>query len=414
MLNEKQARLTPANCFYIQQDIEPLEKRKNEYLQKIRKKLLSGDKNGLQHNVILYCNLKFFLDSQNNDEIKNYFYKLYLKNISYLGTSEKDFINSLPNEYNQNIFELVMAEFISKKFKLNKRNNKIGVSDIEFDHDGITYFLECTSRTTSKIDQYCEFTIDFNSYYTAAEVVFNKAQRLKRECWYQYIPMNLTNEEKLKIKTIFGLNANITTDSAIEKLENWINITQYVSCYFSEFMLPEVIKKLKAIDFPLYTYPKRKNVLQEDREFLVKCIAQLILDKLEKSYHKTTTPVIVAISLNSLFESLHANTFSPFITDIEKILPNKLKEIANEKANKKQKKIECYRNSLSNLYAILIDTYYYNWIPEIAKKKFNACMPENGNFYTVIYNSNSSHFKQKNIKIFDSLAYANISIGLDL
>ena len=81
------------------------------------------------------------------------------------------------------------------------------------------------------------------------------------------------------------------------------------------------------------------------------------------------------------------------------------KELFNEKDSQARIELE---QSIQNLYAIIIDTTWYNWMPDIVEKRFGAQFKsKNKNCYICFYNKNHAIAKDGR-KIFTQINEGNV------
>ena len=179
-------------------------------------------------------------------------------------------------------------------------------------------------------------------------------------------------------------------DEIIAKFKEWIFYTRYAGFHFKNLISNELIFKLKSIAFPVDAFCETKHIAKFQKH-LVRCIAQGILDKLTKKYFEIGAHIILAISL-APFQQLISPRILFSNGFLKALLPRYLSEVAKEKYKDKGTEAKKLQNNIKNLYAVLIDTTWYNWFPEIAKCREEARFSDGcENCYGVIYNTNSSN-----------------------
>lgn len=191
----------------------------------------------------------------------------------------------------------------------------------------------------------------------------------------------LTEENKKNIIKNLNLPNNLScpTEKHLEGFNQWISENRYALRHFKECVPDKIKERLSQIDFPVnYSYSKDNVSLFQSR--LSKFIKQAAKNKLEGSYFSEGVPVILAISLSLINDVKMIRNAKSIIERIACELPKIICEDP-----------EINKDNLQNLYAIIIDTSWYNWIAQIV----GASMP-NGydNCYGIIYNLNHSQRHQ--------------------
>lgn len=338
--------------------------------------------------------------------------------IKYLDSTEKKFVASFAGSYRASVFELVMANFISKKFDLIERIKRDGLPDLEFVFNGKSYFLECTTRNSSLMDKFAEHLPDFDCYHEIANIFDAKCKELKevRSLWKhnQWVPMieqlwwELSAEQKDIISSKLAcLHGEIKNHSQIlDKIKTWMiyNLDAYYN--FKEILPNELSEKLGVI-VPLIRTPDIPVYMS----FLVRSIAQQIIDKLKNLYAGEGVPLVISISLATLPDYM----LTPLVLEefFSKNMQIQLQEKLNEVAKSKEEMKKILEN-IKNLYAVIIDVTWYNWFPEIAAEygaRFNG---DKKNCYLVIYNTSISKNLCHDEHIFDSLISKRIDLSLSV
>jgi hypothetical protein len=155
------------------------------YEQDISKKLIemrtkvNTHENLSQNKIIRFQNLLSYQLHQLDDvEVREMIENLFLENIQYLDLTKAEFISSFPGNYIQRIFELVIAGFISQRFKLLNRDND-KTMEFSFLTGGKRYALECVTRTAGQMDKFYLLLPFFARYYQAAKIIFEGHTRWK-------------------------------------------------------------------------------------------------------------------------------------------------------------------------------------------------------------------------------------------
>jgi hypothetical protein len=310
-----------------------------------------------------------------------------------------------------------MANLISKKFSLAIKNQED--VDLIMMYFNQKYYFECATRSPSQMDKFYELLPDFDQYHRVAEILKNKHDKLIQQsllintaCYLDIItPLiwnEMDNDEKLKVKEIFTPLGASTEKDIISKINDWIYFNRYACLYFRDLIPEDLWKKYKDIDFPINSLPGRSNQIN-DCIFALDRIVEKIIDKLKKQYFDENLPVVLAISITTFPEIIPVAPISFFIETIIDHLPWKLTQAINQSQD--SKKLE---KNAKNLFAVLIDTTWYNWFPSIAKRKHNASFPTGiDNYYAVVYNEHCSHMSQDNMqKIFDDLVSITATLPL--
>ncbi len=282
-----------------------------------------------------------------------------------------------------------------------------------------SYGLECVTRSASQMDRFYQLLPFFSNYYEAAKIFFNAHGRwiqtyniLSYSKWYCNIDLrwhdSLNQEERIKIKNIF-YNLGINNEHDIfKKLNEWIYFNRYVCLYFKDFIPDELLPKFENINFLGSGLDGVGNYNEYALESVIKCV----IGKLKKPYFSYEEPMILFVSLATFVECVSLPQMKTFIQYLHEHFCSKLNEAIGKSSDKNH-----LNKSLGNLYAILIDTNSYNWIPNIAKKRYGAVFTkEIPNTYGVIYNTNIAnhlaHYSDE--RIFNSIVPFCIELPLGI
>jgi hypothetical protein len=304
-----------------------------------------------------------------------------------LDISPGEFKRRFPRESWQLTFELAIASLLKKKFTLKEKKLP---PDLEFTYQGQDYFVECTTVATGHMDKYDSLLPEFNKYFYIAQDLYDQE---KSDGWWSNL---VYYWNKLSDYTIAGyrdsLNKN-SNEELLQSIKNWISLNRYACSYFRELIPTEIIIKLKTISFPLDSTSDEYL----DVKYIINRIAKSIIDKLKKDYFLQTKIGIIAISFAMFTPSLLISSDltrsirngSLFIHDKKPCLNNLLTPILNELIKKEEKATQARLiQALGNLYAVIIDTNWYNWFPNITRSKYGAIFLAQENCYGILYNQN--------------------------
>lgn len=176
-----------------------------------------------------------------------------------------------------------------------------------------------------------------------------------------------------------------------------------------------------------YFPPENTKVLLEFQNCIVERIAEAIIEKLQKPYCETNDHIILAVSIaeyprlispSVFFDSglLKANLCSSLQSSLQTQLEKYRDNGKNEKYQENKRNMVI--DNIKKLYAVLIDTSWYNWLPNIAKVRGGAIFnnTQHENCYGIIYNTNFSSVKDKSshAKVCDKLIHKNYTLELPL
>ncbi len=407
--------------------INLFEKSKEEELHKLTKEIqsyFSGRCNStiqpdkkLQQKINTWRNLSAYqylkLDEEHSAAIIARINEWYNKYKNKLDSTVEKFTKDFTVQCFQNIFELVIADLISKKFTLKTKNSP---PDLEFNQ----YFIECTTRTTSLLDEWDKLLPKFSDFFDVSSMLFNKFILLKRSynlssSWYfdtsiEFTWENLSHDQKEYITAKLSFLSTKSSTEIIKKICDWISINRYACLHFKNILSPELLDKLKQIEFPINSTSDEKTNFY----FIAKCIALSICDKLKADYFQKGNPGIIAISLTSLVPGI---SFSdPATRTILDYLYTNLFEILRSAVQEKFDDTEKEKifHGQHNLFAIILDTNWYNWFPDIlensgAAKFSGGCK----NIYSVVYNTKFLTDNKHEPYLFDSIIMYRLELPLN-
>lgn len=382
----------------------------------------------LQNKISRYVNLRAYQHYRLNQVYRDYIEKLYKEFIQHLDIGEKQFLSKFKTEFCQCFFELVMANFLSEKFALQKRSDKEqrvkkgkdkSMPDLKFIFNNKLYFMECTSRYTTLVDRHLKNIGTFNLLFELAEIFSTVYEKMKIEnpyiqgSWHRETAVHQTldkmdaKEKSAVTELMQKLEIKDVNDLVIE-FNNWIEFYQELYWEFKEILSEEIIKKIEKIIAPIFLV---KHGIYGDGSlnFLIKSLAVKILEKLGMTYFKEKKSIVLAISLSILPNAMKNNAAMEEAArmgiNIGELLLVELNNIMNDGRYTKEK-IKELSEKVKYLYAILIDANWYNWFPNIVEEQFDAKFP-NGhkNCYRIIYNQNLAQDIDFDHGIFDALIF---------
>ncbi len=342
--------------------------------------------------------------------------------IKFLDSTEDQFLKAFKGNFGDRIFELVMADFIGKKFQLRERpkehkKNGISMPDLEFVHNNKLYYLECTTRNTSLIDRYVYEHNELDVYFEIADLLYKKYEELKRENavweqsgWHTYgvifeiYHRRLDEKERKSVGLLMQQLKVDNVDDLIVKLAEWIDFNKRIYNGFRDILPLELVHKLEQRIIPV-SLVKLDLFDANHLNFIIKSLVLKILEKVLKgSYFSHKMPVIIAISLSLLPDSMDTVVAINYCHNLESLLSKELKEVLNSSVYS-QEEIKKILKNMKYLYAIIVDSSWYNWFPDILEKEHHKKLfPDGyGNSYRVIYNINLAEDINCDINILDSL-----------
>jgi len=360
--------------------------------------------------LMRYANYIDYNLDRNDNELNTAVFELLEKNSRYLDKELEDFISSFPGNYTQSIFELVMIDAFEKKFNLIPRENRINFEsakdvDCVFLSEERVYFLECTSIKSLQLDGFYKLLPWFEMYFSISKILFLASSRLsimyKNRCseWYDIVHLlwyDLTEIERKYILEIFeSHNVNIKFIGEIfEKINHWIYIHRYI-CHsrFKNLIEPALLDLLISIDFPVGRKSIETRHYISSRKLLLERISERIVDKIGKQYFHGKIPVVLAISLATFDDIVYLGPADHLVEYITVHLMGVLKQLILSKENSCE-----LAKKLKYIYAILLDTTWYNWLKNICISRHGAIFRSGyNNYYAVIYNADLSERFQEYI-----------------
>ncbi len=342
-------------------------------------------------------------DEQIKEIIKNRLSQAYLYND---GAHKID-----PRNYTPQLFELAIFDLLKDThgFDLCQREilngkKEQGIPDYEFFHAGHVHQLECTTTTSSLIDEFYCMLPNYKSYIDVTELLNKKNEDKVRLYgsssgfdnifWPAFIEQlfyDLSSDEKDKVNNLMQVEE---TKLAQKKFTDWVHRMRYAIFNFKNLVPNHIINELKNRNFPngLDGNEKDDGMM---KEYCIERILKCIFDKSEKPWFKhTQKPITIAVSLSLIRNILSVPNVEDFLDYLKKNLTKVIK----------QKQLDS-SIIFNNLYAIIIDTCWYNWFPDITTTRHHASFPTGfSNAYICMYNSNHSLVKQ-GILIYEKVAF---------
>ncbi|WP_408072914.1 hypothetical protein ACJEHO_08680 [Legionella pneumophila] len=377
----------------------------NEYNQLLdRLKEATGLTKDIQNKINRLDNLIAYRTHAKDNEIKEEINRLLADSAPYSDLTVNAAYNSFPANYQSKVFELAIFNYLksTQNLSLSLRDNP-QPPDFTFLHDSYQHQVECVTRTSSLMDNFLKMLPDFNKFL-AISYILKKANQNRIDlyqsgfdCIFSEPAIKVLFSELLcmesdQIKVILQVS---TLKMAEETFIDWTYVLRYAYLFFIDCLPDGIIIELEKIDFPRslcgdQTHDKKTN------DFMLNGIINAISDKAKKTYFREQNkPITLAISF-----ALTRNFISvPNPANIMEIISQKLKQVVSESY------INSENNYFQNLYAIIIDTCWYNWFPKIATKRHNAQFPNGfNNCYGCIYNR--EHFLSRSGQyIYDRIPY---------
>ncbi len=370
-------------------------------------------KSRVQAKINRWQSLRAYRTHSQDNDFSTRFNELAKKVLPYSDRCKNEYP---PSSYPQISFELVMFDFIdshtnlikSEQEKKNGNNKKSDKPDFIFKENGETHYMECTSNTSGLFDKFLEIKSGLNDYINAATVLhenFKEKQILypnrNNTPLYSAFLRNAVYELDPEKKCYFiaclsqatDVQTGISLKEAIEIFEEYTDIIRYACLYYKVLIDPDILSKLEKIEFPIGSHLTDGNDSVLMKEFLTRSIARSIIEKAKKVYFRKETPVTLAITFALRAEfTLHALVQEQLVPYLKENLNTYIREeLSKEKDNHARDELE---RAIKNLYAIIIDSTTYNWVPDIAEQRHGAQFKsENKNCYICIYNENHTMVK---------------------
>ncbi|HBD7060342.1 TPA: hypothetical protein KKW48_003124 [Legionella pneumophila] len=360
---------------------------------------------GIQRKINRLDNLVAYKNHIADEEIKSEINQLLYQALPYSDISYDEAYNSFPSNYLSKVFELAIFKFLKVTQLLDlccKRNSE--PPDFLFMINSIQHQVECVTRTSSLMNEFYKIIPDFGKFKEVSKIL--KEENDIREGLYQSKFDNIFSEPVIavlfrelsiektdKIQKIMGVSNKLLCEQIFI---HWVYCIKYSYLFFTDCLSLEVINELENISLPRILCGNESHD-KKTNDFILNGIVSAIVEKAKKSYFAAPDkPITLAISF-----SLSRNFLSvPDPTTIIGFICNKLRDEVNSKVD-----IQLGVNIFDNLYAIIIDTTWYNWFPEIAIKRHGAKFQTGfNNCYGCIYNS--EHFLVKSEQlIYDRIPY---------
>lgn len=381
--------MTSSTIDFFDQDIgtETHELRKKLDIDNIEKK---------QSIINTIDNFSAYQHHRNDLEIRSQINQLQYQAERYIDMTQKQSYNSFPSNYLSKLFELGIFQFLNETQKLNLCE-KTTPPDFKFEYDSIEHHVECVTCTSSLMDEVYKQKPNFHECIKAAKILIDTNSQIGKrfdnamDSWAISILINeLDREESLNFKTLLQAD---TIDEAKKSFLFWLYLMRYSRLFFNDVLSETERDELDKIKLPNNLCGNGVHDIRT-RNWILHSIVRSINEKSKKSYFKDIEkPITLAVSfsLNRDFLSIPnpGSILSFACENLYHALENGLSDAG----------------VINNLYAIIIDTSWYNWFYEIAKKRHNAVFPEGyNNCYGCIYNLEHPLVKS-GLYIYDKIPY---------
>lgn len=379
--------------------------------------------NNLQREINEFYNFLAYQTHQGDAEIKAIINVRENQAAPFRDKSNSDIQAGFTKNYAAELFELAMFDLL-QPFTLVKRphlqisqsDRKSTEPDFVFVHDSndLPHQFECTATSPGRFDEYLKLLQEFDKYYVIAELIYAKRHRFPNnnvfwECITNIVLDGLTENEEKQVTNMLGEGSFKETKN---KFLLWVSIIRHASVNYRDFISTEKTDLLNKVAFPLGSEAGDETDDQRMIEFMTKRIAYAVLDKLTKKYCHLGNPVTLGISISLIKPTLGLPNPQYLLDYLRKNLMKCLLELSLAEKYRQ----ENLSKSIDNLYAIILDTCWYNWFPQIAVERFNAKFPQGfNNCYACIYNSDhplvqKGEFIYEHVPYFTEVSFASALI----
>ncbi|HEM1533353.1 TPA: hypothetical protein U0Z67_000831 [Legionella pneumophila] len=385
--------------------------------------MASNTPSELQNKVNLLFSLEALESHGKDPQIKTIIDNLFLQALPYMDASAEKIIDKIRGNYSTIVVELGMFhllkdhgfDLITRDHSTSKKNNASNTPDFSFNNKENEHYFECTTRASSLIDFFFKLLPKFESYLLVAQLFARKHDDLKtiytglgNTFWSTSIEVlshEFSEAEKQSIVNTLGFDS---FKEAKNDFITWVYYVRYACMYNKRIIAPSLINDLKQIDFPIGSIDGNQDTIAQSLKHATKCVAQAIIDKMAKNYFQNDKPVTLAISFSLKSDFLTV----PCPLVLMAYLKTNLSEILKAQAEIKKIKFNI-ADSLTNLYAIVLDTCWYNLLPTIAIERHAAKFLDGfTNNYACLYNANHP-LVSKGMLIYSKIPYQDfISIEL--
>lgn len=340
------------------------------------------------------------LESHGQDiQIKTIIDNFFLQALTYMDASAEKIIDKIRGNYSTIVVELGMFhllkdhsfDLIARNNSIKKKNKASNNPDFLFNSKEDEHYFECTTRASSLIDFFFKLLPKFESYLLVAQLFAKKHDDLKtiytelgNAFWSTSIEVlshEFNEAEKQSVVTTLGFD---NFKKAKNDFITWVYYVRYACMYHKGIITPSLINDLKQIDFPIGSIDGNQDTMAQSLKHAAKCVAQAMIDKMSKDYFQNDRPVTLAISFSLKSDFLTV----PCPMELMSYLKTHLSEILKDQAEIKKIKYDI-AGSLTNLYAIILDTCWYNLLPTIAIERHAAKFIDGfTNNYACLYNAN--------------------------
>lgn len=319
----------------------------------------------VQNKIILIeslATIRFFLTTDNHyqneifDTISFWFEEYSI----YLDSNENEFIEGCLTNFSSRIFELFIANLITKeKLQIPTSNNnprKKKRPDDKYDFLTEDFFIECTSVNTSFITDWCNLLPKFDIYYK-----FFKEISKGKNSLLNYLIENIHPDELSNISKQLEIEETLSREEKIKIFKKWLFLNSFVKHYHPKLIPDNYFKKISKLNNSEYHENSPKDYI-----FISKRIIKKLIEKIQKKYFQQQ-PGILAISVAFVVQGLQLSLNETeelvvcFVDNYQKFLTEELNKCSAENQQKISK-------GLNNLIAIILDTNWYNWFFSVLKK----------------------------------------------
>lgn len=376
-----------------------------KYINNVKesKKLLQA----LQRKINLLNDYKSYSEIMSDNELLLLIETLKKEAMLYIDIAAEEFESSLAGNCIERIFELVTYSHLKKYEELifNPQQKQIGKNkrseypEYRIQINKSEYYVECTTATSSLFDKFVELLPNIDVFFEAARIIcedFEEKKRIYNRCpdseWFYAVDCSIGQLSKDKQEKLKSITNSTTIKEVEDKISEFFYYIEYANCYYPDLIPQNILKEMHNIRIFKRSHLCDKGTLPL-KKHIVEKIARAIIDKAKNEYFQSGIPVALFISFSQIPEFLRISHPEELIKFIIDNLPTEIK-----KQNQSN-------SILSNLYAVVLDTTWYNWFPDIAKSRHGAQFPEGKeNMYVCFYNSNHPKVQEQAL-LFHKVAY---------
>ncbi|MCD6056250.1 MAG: hypothetical protein K0R12_1212 [Gammaproteobacteria bacterium] len=362
----------------------------------LEKGIINADeRKHFQNKLVSFNTLKTFVNIKNNPLLKRETDRVLLKHCDFGDHRDTHSIKDLlTNKILPRIFETAMADLIERKFGsvFEKHIKKQGNPDFVLTVNKVKYVLECTITRSDPRNKYViDALVQFQPWFEAAKLIFEKFEQNRAKYqrnpyvkWYSLPDHVIKRDIEEQKEKFINMLSKTSLEESSKYFEEILEGIIHTLIHYREFICDEMNKQLESIDLIPDKIVKSSNNFPST--YWADILYSHIADKIEKSAFKRNMPVILAISFSLRKDALTAHTsIRSWLKAIKENLETRLTKLMKDAPQ------------LENLYALIIDTTFYNWFPSHAEKEYGAKF-SNGfdNEFICFYNAkNEMVIKQK-------------------